>query len=242
MQLAGNLLGRNCVEVCPEAGAIVQKLAARITADGGSALISDYGHLGECGDTLRVCQWIKSSNIAFLLSNGSLFPNTFRRSKTTSFTIRSKTPAKRISLRTSILHFSDDLLKPQKNQVSLNWWFLAYVLPYLWNTFILSLVIFHGPVSQAYFLVHMGILLRLKVSVTVQLAPWSFLWSWPIFYSIYLSLVCFLCLSSHQINPPPFIMKLLSDLSDVSSHLYFRINFQFKVWECDPCVNAFSAM
>uniref|UniRef100_A0A5K3FH94 Protein arginine methyltransferase NDUFAF7 n=1 Tax=Mesocestoides corti TaxID=53468 RepID=A0A5K3FH94_MESCO len=53
LPLAGDLSGKNCVEVCPEAGAIVQKLAARIAADGGAALVIDYGHCGEKGDTLR---------------------------------------------------------------------------------------------------------------------------------------------------------------------------------------------
>jgi len=42
------------VEVCPESGVIVQKLANRIAEDGGAALIVDYGHDGTKTDTFRV--------------------------------------------------------------------------------------------------------------------------------------------------------------------------------------------
>ncbi|XP_071962536.1 protein arginine methyltransferase NDUFAF7, mitochondrial-like isoform X2 [Antedon mediterranea] len=44
---------RDHVEICPEAGVIVQDIVQRITEDGGSALIADYGHDGEKQDTLR---------------------------------------------------------------------------------------------------------------------------------------------------------------------------------------------
>ncbi|XP_033104927.1 protein arginine methyltransferase NDUFAF7, mitochondrial-like isoform X2 [Anneissia japonica] len=44
---------RDRVEVCPEAGVIIQNLAQRIREDGGSALIADYGHDGDKDDTLR---------------------------------------------------------------------------------------------------------------------------------------------------------------------------------------------
>ncbi|RXN14086.1 NADH dehydrogenase [ubiquinone] complex assembly factor 7 [Labeo rohita] len=44
---------REHVEVCPEGGVIVQKLASRIAEDGGAALIVDYGHDGTKTDTLR---------------------------------------------------------------------------------------------------------------------------------------------------------------------------------------------
>ncbi|XP_029508022.2 protein arginine methyltransferase NDUFAF7, mitochondrial [Oncorhynchus nerka] len=44
---------RRHVEVCPEGGVIVQRLANRITEDGGAALIADYGHDGTKMDTFR---------------------------------------------------------------------------------------------------------------------------------------------------------------------------------------------
>ncbi|EUB64465.1 hypothetical protein EGR_00415 [Echinococcus granulosus] len=116
-QLAGDLSDKNCVEICPEAGAILQKIASRIATDGGSALISDYGHLGECGDTLRA----------------------FKDHK---------------------LH--DPLKDPGQADITadVDFAFLRRSVEAIKEP-----VIFHGPVSQAYFLVHMGILLRLKVLV-----------------------------------------------------------------------------
>ncbi|MCI4389615.1 hypothetical protein PGIGA_G00100240 [Pangasianodon gigas] len=44
---------RQHVEVCAEAGVIVQKLANRVSEDGGAALIADYGHNGTKTDTFR---------------------------------------------------------------------------------------------------------------------------------------------------------------------------------------------
>ncbi|NWT64729.1 NDUF7 methyltransferase, partial [Prunella himalayana] len=44
---------RDHVEVCPEAGVIVQRLASRIEKDGGAALVADYGHDGTKTDTFR---------------------------------------------------------------------------------------------------------------------------------------------------------------------------------------------
>ncbi|XP_055981632.1 protein arginine methyltransferase NDUFAF7, mitochondrial [Sorex fumeus] len=44
---------RDHVEVCPEAGVIIQELAQRIDRDGGGALIADYGHDGTKTDTFR---------------------------------------------------------------------------------------------------------------------------------------------------------------------------------------------
>uniref|UniRef100_A0A6Q2XUA3 Protein arginine methyltransferase NDUFAF7 n=1 Tax=Esox lucius TaxID=8010 RepID=A0A6Q2XUA3_ESOLU len=44
---------RQHVEVCPEGGVIVQRLANRIAGDGGAALIADYGHDGTKTDTFR---------------------------------------------------------------------------------------------------------------------------------------------------------------------------------------------
>ncbi|XP_060773986.1 protein arginine methyltransferase NDUFAF7, mitochondrial [Neoarius graeffei] len=44
---------RQHVEVCAEGGVIVQKLANRVSEDGGAALIADYGHNGTKTDTFR---------------------------------------------------------------------------------------------------------------------------------------------------------------------------------------------
>ncbi|XP_061221992.1 protein arginine methyltransferase NDUFAF7, mitochondrial, partial [Neopsephotus bourkii] len=44
---------RDHVEVCPEAGVIIQRLATRIEEDGGAALVADYGHDGTKTDTFR---------------------------------------------------------------------------------------------------------------------------------------------------------------------------------------------
>ena len=47
------------MEVCPEAGVVMQQMADRLSQDGGMALLADYGHSGEKTDTFRV-------NIIFL--------------------------------------------------------------------------------------------------------------------------------------------------------------------------------
>ncbi|XP_005360832.1 protein arginine methyltransferase NDUFAF7, mitochondrial isoform X1 [Microtus ochrogaster] len=44
---------RDHVEVCPDAGVIIQELAQRIGLTGGAALIADYGHDGTKTDTFR---------------------------------------------------------------------------------------------------------------------------------------------------------------------------------------------
>ncbi|NXA51728.1 NDUF7 methyltransferase, partial [Nothocercus julius] len=44
---------REHVEVCPEAGVLIQRLAHRLEKDGGAALIADYGHDGTKTDTFR---------------------------------------------------------------------------------------------------------------------------------------------------------------------------------------------
>ncbi|XP_045835468.1 protein arginine methyltransferase NDUFAF7, mitochondrial isoform X2 [Meles meles] len=44
---------RDHVEVCPEAGVIIQELSQRIALTGGAALIADYGHEGTKTDTFR---------------------------------------------------------------------------------------------------------------------------------------------------------------------------------------------
>ncbi|XP_067149401.1 protein arginine methyltransferase NDUFAF7, mitochondrial [Apteryx mantelli] len=44
---------RDHVEVCPEAGVLIQRLASRLEKGGGAALIADYGHDGTKTDTFR---------------------------------------------------------------------------------------------------------------------------------------------------------------------------------------------
>ncbi|XP_006839515.1 PREDICTED: NADH dehydrogenase [ubiquinone] complex I, assembly factor 7 [Chrysochloris asiatica] len=44
---------RSHVEVCPDAGVIIQELSQRIALTGGAALIADYGHDGTKTDTFR---------------------------------------------------------------------------------------------------------------------------------------------------------------------------------------------
>ncbi|XP_066281071.1 protein arginine methyltransferase NDUFAF7, mitochondrial-like [Branchiostoma lanceolatum] len=44
---------RDHLEVCPQAGVLVQHLADRIAGHGGAALLADYGHDGSKTDTLR---------------------------------------------------------------------------------------------------------------------------------------------------------------------------------------------
>ena len=45
---------RDHIEQSPDGGVLVQELATRIAADGGFALIADYGHTGDKTDTFRV--------------------------------------------------------------------------------------------------------------------------------------------------------------------------------------------
>ena len=45
---------REHLEVSPESALVIQALSQRISEDGGCALIADYGHDGEKGDTFRV--------------------------------------------------------------------------------------------------------------------------------------------------------------------------------------------
>lgn len=60
---------REHVEVCPDSGVIVQKLANRIAEDGGVALIADYGHDGTKTDTFRGFRSHKLHNV--LLAPGT---------------------------------------------------------------------------------------------------------------------------------------------------------------------------
>ncbi|XP_044273299.1 protein arginine methyltransferase NDUFAF7, mitochondrial isoform X1 [Varanus komodoensis] len=60
---------RNHVEVCPDAGVIIQKLAHNIEKNGGAALIVDYGHDGTKTDTFRGFRGHKLHDV--LLSPGT---------------------------------------------------------------------------------------------------------------------------------------------------------------------------
>lgn len=64
------------MEVCPEAGVIIQNLACRIEKGGGAALVADYGHDGTKTDTFRVSNLPSNkkpqSSVIFYLSLGSL--------------------------------------------------------------------------------------------------------------------------------------------------------------------------
>lgn len=48
---------RDHLEISPDSALIIQSLSKRIVEDGGCALIADYGHSGEKGDTFRVI-WV----------------------------------------------------------------------------------------------------------------------------------------------------------------------------------------
>lgn len=63
------------MEVCPEAGVIIQNLACRIEKGGGAALVADYCHDGTKTDTFRVSNLPSNkpqSSVIFYLSLGSL--------------------------------------------------------------------------------------------------------------------------------------------------------------------------
>ncbi|KAF5894165.1 Protein arginine methyltransferase NDUFAF7, mitochondrial, partial [Clarias magur] len=51
------------VEVCAEGGVIVQKIASRVSEEGGMALIADYGHNGTKTDTFRGFRGHKLHNV-----------------------------------------------------------------------------------------------------------------------------------------------------------------------------------
>lgn len=46
---------RTELEISPRTLGIARQLATRVDVHGGIALIADYGHEGEKGDTFRVC-------------------------------------------------------------------------------------------------------------------------------------------------------------------------------------------
>ncbi|KAM7541623.1 hypothetical protein Aperf_G00000041074 [Anoplocephala perfoliata] len=114
LPLLDDLSDKTCVEVCPEGGAIAQKISSRLAESGGSALIIDYGHYGDGGDTLRA------------FKNHELY---------------------------------DPLKDPGWADITADVDF-AFLKRSVESSN--KSVVVHGPVSQAYFLVHMGILLRLK--------------------------------------------------------------------------------
>ncbi|CAL8086737.1 unnamed protein product [Calicophoron daubneyi] len=53
LPLLGDINERDCVEICPKALVFIDEVCQRVGAHKGGALIIDYGHLGEKGDTFR---------------------------------------------------------------------------------------------------------------------------------------------------------------------------------------------
>lgn len=48
---------RTELEISPRTLGVARQLATRVDRHGGIALIADYGHEGEKGDTFRVCSF-----------------------------------------------------------------------------------------------------------------------------------------------------------------------------------------
>ena len=63
------LQGRDTVEISPAAWNTIRLIQDRIVQDGGLALIADYGHEGEDGDTLRA--FCRHQQVSPLLLPGS---------------------------------------------------------------------------------------------------------------------------------------------------------------------------
>lgn len=53
LPLAGDIAHREFIEICPQALVLLDEVCQRVAEDGGSALLIDYGHLGNKGNTLR---------------------------------------------------------------------------------------------------------------------------------------------------------------------------------------------
>ncbi|CAH8496434.1 unnamed protein product [Schistosoma intercalatum] len=115
LPLVPNLSNRNSVEICPDMICITRLLCKRINKTGGSALLIDYGHEGEKGDTFR--GFHKHSVCDPLINPGH-----------TDLTCDVD-----FSILCQAVKNSDAKVK------------------------------LHGPVTQAYFLINMGLFTRLKV-------------------------------------------------------------------------------
>ncbi|KAK4469596.1 hypothetical protein MN116_007132 [Schistosoma mekongi] len=115
LPLVPNLSEREAVEICPDMICLTQLLSKRIYEMGGAALLIDYGHEGEKGDTFR--GFYKHTVCDPLLNPGH------------------------VDL-TCDVDFSILCQAVKNSGVKVR---------------------LHGPVSQAYFLINMGLFTRLKV-------------------------------------------------------------------------------
>lgn len=52
---------RTELEISARSLGVARQLAQRVDKHGGIALIADYGHEGEKGDTFRVCTFLKKN-------------------------------------------------------------------------------------------------------------------------------------------------------------------------------------
>ncbi|CAH8486544.1 unnamed protein product [Schistosoma turkestanicum] len=115
LPLVPNLSDRNAVEICPDMICLTQLLCKRINETGGAALLVDYGHEGEKGDTFR---GFYKHSVCDPLTN----PGHIDLTCDVDFSI--------------LCH----AIKNSNSKVKL-----------------------HGPVTQAYFLINMGLFTRLKI-------------------------------------------------------------------------------
>nr|CAH8839000.1 unnamed protein product [Trichobilharzia regenti] len=113
-QLVPNLSDRNAVEICPDMLCLTQVLCKRISQTGGAALLIDYGHEGEKGDTFRGFH-------AHTVCDPLIDPGNIDLTCDVDFSLLCHT------------------VKESGERVTL-----------------------HGPVTQAYFLINMGLFTRLQ--------------------------------------------------------------------------------
>ncbi|CAH8610689.1 unnamed protein product [Dicrocoelium dendriticum] len=114
LPLAGDVTHREFIEICPQALVLLDDICQRVAEDGGAALLIDYGHFGNKGNTLRA----------------------FRRHEV-----------------------CDPLLEPGNVDLTCD---VDFSLLHHRACSIKHAVGVHGPESQAYFLINMGLLTRLQ--------------------------------------------------------------------------------
>ncbi|CAH8838796.1 unnamed protein product [Trichobilharzia szidati] len=115
LPLVPNLSDRNAVEICPDMMCLTQVLCKRISQTGGAALLIDYGHEGEKGDTFRGFH-------AHTVCDPLIDPGNIDLTCDVDFSLLCHT------------------VKESGERVTL-----------------------HGPVTQAYFLINMGLFTRLQI-------------------------------------------------------------------------------
>nr|CAH8838989.1 unnamed protein product [Trichobilharzia regenti] len=115
LPLVPNLSDRNAVEICPDMLCLTQVLCKRISQTGGAALLIDYGHEGEKGDTFRGFH-------AHTVCDPLIDPGNIDLTCDVDFSLLCHT------------------VKESGERVTL-----------------------HGPVTQAYFLINMGLFTRLQI-------------------------------------------------------------------------------